>query len=88
MYKKQSEAQKSIKAWREATEQNYWVDRRSQFNLEIAQCQQIEANDKLVDCYMNIRQMETTKNQEHQQEALMRQQIKAIRSIYPNYYRY
>jgi len=87
-YRKQAQANNSEKAWREATEQNYWADRRTQFKAEVSQCQQVQANDKLIDCYMNVRQMETSKNQGHQQELLMRQQIKAIRSIYPNYYRY
>ena len=82
VYKKEGAAARSEQAWVKAVEQNYWVGRRKQFETEITQCQQVQANDKLVDCYMNLRQMETNKNQAYRQETLMRQQIKAINSLY------
>jgi hypothetical protein len=66
---------------RKALSQNYWVQRRGLFETEIAQCKQIQENDKLVDCYMNVRQLETTKNQARRQEMLMMDQVQALYSL-------
>ena len=66
---------------RKALSQNYWVQRRGEFEREIAQCQQINDNDKLVSCYMDIRKNEANKNQARRQEMLMIEQVNSLYSL-------
>jgi hypothetical protein len=78
---KERQANKSDWAVRRALSQNYWVQRRGDFEREISQCQQMKDNDKLVDCYMQVRQNETNKNQARRQEMLMIDQVNALHSL-------
>jgi hypothetical protein len=77
-YAKKREAIKSQWDIRRALNRNYWVQRREDFDREVVQCQQMKDNDKLVDCYMNVRQIENNKNQAHRQELLMMEQRDAL----------
>lgn len=86
LYKQQSVANRSEQAWLQATHQNYWANRHEQFKAEVSNCQVIKDESKLVDCYMDVRQLENSKNQAMQQESLMQQQINAVRSLRPLYY--
>lgn len=80
-YAKKREAIKSQWDIRRALNRNYWVQRREDFDREIVQCQQMKDNDKLVDCYMNVRQIENNKNQAHRQEMLMMEQTDALNGL-------
>lgn len=49
---------------------NYWVERKEQFENEINMCKQSRDNDNSISCYMNIRQLELSKNAQLKNEAI------------------
>lgn len=56
--------QKSRELRQDASENDYWAQRKLEFDLEIAQCQ--NASDQS-SCHMQLRQLEMQKNAMHQQ---------------------
>lgn len=69
---------------------NYWVDRRDKFNNEINLCDQNSNKDNVINCYMNVRQLELTKNHEYNQQiiALENQRLQKMQisqQAYSNY---
>lgn len=66
-------AARARKKQEEAQRVNYWSNRRVQFDSEIGLCAQTNTDKAM--CYMQIRQMESQKNDQHAQS----QQLDRIR---------
>ena len=49
---------------------NYWADRRNKFEDEVNLCGQSENKDNVVNCYMNVKQLELNKNHEYNQQII------------------
>ena len=56
---------------------NYWISRKNQFDKEIETCNSSEVKPE---CFMKIREMETSKNQSRTSNLLQVAQINAIRA--------
>lgn len=66
----------------EVVENNYWVQRKQQFNNEIETCKQYNSNDNQLSCYMNIRQVEANKNAQYENVLIAKEQMKIQRLRY------
>lgn len=58
---------------------DYWTTRKLQFENEIKLCQQIQNTEQLVGCYINIRQIESAKNNNYEQNLIARQNLQIQR---------
>jgi len=77
------------KSEKEVVTNNYWVNRKLQFDNEISLCAQSENTDNKVMCYMNVRQIEQGKNAQFQnaqiaEENLKLQKLRTIQQIETN----
>jgi hypothetical protein len=48
-------------------ENNYWVTRRDNFKKSLNLCNALSDNDKMINCYMNLKDQENNKNANHYQ---------------------
>lgn len=58
---------------------DYWITRKRQFENEIKLCQQIQNPEQLIGCYINIRQIESAKNDNYEQNLIARQNLQIQR---------
>lgn len=70
-------------------ENNYWVQRKQQFNNEIEMCKQYSSNDSKLSCYMNVRQLEFNKTAQYEnlmvaQEQMRLQRLQYVQQIQTN----
>lgn len=61
---------------------NYWVDRRHQFEDEIKLCDEYDSKDSKLSCYMNVRQLELNKNADYNNIIIARENLRMQRLQY------
>lgn len=71
-----------IKRDNEVNTNNYWVDRRHQFEDEIKTCNEYENKDNKLSCYMNIRQLEHNKNVDYNNNIIAQENLRMQRLQY------
>jgi len=55
---------------------NYWYERKQQFDDEIKMCEQIKSNDNRINCYMTVSHNEQNKTMQREQLLLQEEQIR------------
>lgn len=62
---------------------NYWVNRRTQFENELNLCSENDNKSDKINCYMNIRQLEFSKNAQlkNEQIALENQRLQRLQYV-------
>lgn len=63
-------------------ENNYWTQRKQQFDNEIVMCKQYSSNDSQLSCYMNVRQLEFNKTAQYDNLMMAKEQIRLQRLQY------
>ena len=71
----------SIKESNSINANNYWYERRKNFEIQRDMCKQLKDADKRTECFINLRQSELQKTADKRMEQIQRQQLNAIRSV-------
>ena len=50
---------------------NYWVSRRKDFDNNVYNCQQLSDKDKLIECYLTVKQIEESKESDRRNYMVM-----------------